>query len=860
MSNQPEEQRTARSLPRPLSICNPVADRLIALVGSTSNIPSSVVELALCETFPTQYQQVRLYLEVAKDPTVIGATTSTADKRVTRFVEALRQRGAKIPGHRCVRCGNHRPLRRRDDTGALVCDACKGNRGKCPNCGTTKSLGHRDTNGRAVCAKCRSDEDPRGELVALLVRNYGFTTHDADELVLACAPKRGARLVLASEVVRDDVDVIAEPQMSIHPVVTRLAVGIRGVYDRLPPIRCGECGVQTDRINYRSKNNVRCCRKCYESQRRKNCCRCGKLRDVVRRTEDGKPLCGSCSSHESIVTEECTECGRIAQIVKRTTSENLCRRCWRGETMHCKQCGRLRACNQSRKCEECVAANRPPERCVKCDIEKPVKRRTEEGPLCAGCVVPEKRACVFCQRTTRKYKRTETGYACYPCLHRSPARRVCQECGLETALLMEATCSPCRAANRIYQELGIDRGVSPPTDAAIDALSQYPRWVDHAFIRETDGLGVLLDILPTMWPITHEVIDDHPLSSSRSVNYLRSIFVSQGVLPDRDEISRRLEKEIDRTLSTLRRNEDQFLISGYADRLYKRFQRRAQGSRSTPRRRQLSRDYLLRSVTSAIDFMDHIHDSGYLLSNVPLSEIVDYSINQQKRNQWIRPFLRYAGIHLNRDLHTVIGPPNYTVPPLVSETDQNIVLRTLVKDPDIDPRARFVGLLVVLLGQIPESILGFTTDDIRENGTEVLLKLGTDEFPLDGPFAETASEVIRMADRHWERFPVVNQRWLFPSRVPGGHPLTVGTIRDMTAKHGLEIGLLRSRLRARHDLASQLPASVLISTLGMSPRAAVKWETSSGGSYRSYPSQPTRRTESTGWTSPPTAGPGRQNK
>jgi hypothetical protein len=161
------------------------------------------------------------------------------------------------------------------------------------------------------------------------------------------------------------------------------------------------------------------------------CSDCGELKIVVKRNQDGTPLCQFC--HKEI----CSNCGKLKQIFKRNKDGTaLCPNCYEKirPKKVCSSCGKLKKIVKTNQdgttlCPNCYEKTRPKKVCSSCGELKIISKRNEDGTiLCKNCYNRNrpKKVCSGCGELKKIVKRKQDGTTlCQFCY-----REVCSSCGI----------------------------------------------------------------------------------------------------------------------------------------------------------------------------------------------------------------------------------------------------------------------------------------------------------------------------------------------------------------------------------------------------------------------------------------------
>ena len=161
----------------------------------------------------------------------------------------------------------------------------------------------------------------------------------------------------------------------------------------------------------------------------------------------------------------------------------------------------------------------------------------------------------------------------------------------------------------------------------------------------------------------------------------------------------------------------------------------------------------------------------------------------------------------------------------------------LLHDDTIELTDRVAGALLLLYGQHLARIVAITHDQIKTQGTQVFLRLGTDGLHIPEPLAELIGALARDGRPYTGVGTPPTTPWLFPGLQPG-RPLTAARLGDRLRKLGIRAQ--PGRRAALTDLAAQLPAAVIADLLGIHPTTAVHWVHDAGGDWNRYAAQLTR--------------------
>ncbi|WP_405475453.1 hypothetical protein [Streptomyces sp. NBC_00009] len=177
--------------------------------------------------------------------------------------------------------------------------------------------------------------------------------------------------------------------------------------------------------------------------------------------------------------------------------------------------------------------------------------------------------------------------------------------------------------------------------------------------------------------------------------------------------------------------------------------------------------------------------------------------------------------------------PRLTLPPAVITQDSEplhqhrrlAMLRRVLSDNSLGPRARVAAALVLLYAQPVTRIVRLTIDDVTDNEGTVTVQLGDPPSPLPKPVAD----VMRAYMQSRQYLPCASSRssrWLFPGRQPG-QPMTPVSLQVYLRKIG--VPPQRGRTSAIRQLVLQAPVPVIAKALGHHDKTATRLVTEAGG-------------------------------
>ncbi|WRS29183.1 hypothetical protein U6G28_06495 [Actinomycetaceae bacterium MB13-C1-2] len=309
------------------------------------------------------------------------------------------------------------------------------------------------------------------------------------------------------------------------------------------------------------------------------------------------------------------------------------------------------------------------------------------------------------------------------------------------------------------------------------------------------------------------------------MNYLRSVLVTAGALPQRDENVIRVERHVTQATKNLLDPSHRTILTRYANwyvlRCFHTHQDGPMSANVAGRCRE--------NIDMARGFLNHVASSGYSLDDCP-QIIVDQWLTEQ-RNRRIA-FVRW--LKNNGHLHQVQSPdsmrekdPNHQIDP-----DQQLALaRHLLHNPDsasIEDRA--AACLILLYAQPASKIITLTTDSVEIRDDDTYLHLGPEPLLLIPPL-DTLIKALPVSKPFGTASTLADKKWLFTGKNAGGH---VHSRSMMHRMNQLGIYIRSSRNTALLTLAVSTPPAVFASLIGINTSTATRWAALAGASWTNY--------------------------
>jgi hypothetical protein len=187
-------------------------------------------------------------------------------------------------------------------------------------------------------------------------------------------------------------------------------------------------------------------------------------------------------------------------------------------------------------------------------------------------------------------------------------------------------------------------------------------------------------------------------------------------------------------------------------------------------------------------------------------------------------FLRWARDRRLAGQVAIPGRPRRSSPAALTDDERWEHLRRCLSDTSLPPDVRAVGALILLYGLTGTRVTLLRTQDIHHDGPDIWLALGTARLRV----VPAVAELVRRQQQAAAGAP---GGWLFPGRQAGTHIST--SLHRKLAQHGLP-ALDHARAAALISLATDVPAAVLASLLGIHIDTANSWARHAGADWNAY--------------------------
>jgi len=293
------------------------------------------------------------------------------------------------------------------------------------------------------------------------------------------------------------------------------------------------------------------------------------------------------------------------------------------------------------------------------------------------------------------------------------------------------------------------------------------------------------------------------------------------------------QRFLNRTLTGITRDSDRRLVHSYATW---QVLRRLRATAARGDRPRTYTHHARTNINAAVDLLNWLADHGTTLADTGQADIDTYLAGQPPSRYRVRDFLQWAAATGHAG-PVAIATPGRNPGPATDHDERWAQIARLLHDGTIELTDRVAGALLLLYGQHLARIVAITHDQIKTQGPQVFLRLGTDDLHIPEPLAELIQALARDGRNYTGVGTPSTTRWLFPGLQPG-RPLTAARLGDRLRKLGIRAQ--PGRRAALTHLAAQLPAAVIADLLGIHPTTAVHWVHDAGGDWNRYAAQLTQ--------------------
>ncbi|KLU08416.1 Fis family transcriptional regulator [Kocuria sp. SM24M-10] len=466
-----------------------------------------------------------------------------------------------------------------------------------------------------------------------------------------------------------------------------------------------------------------------------------------------------------------------------------------------------------------------PTPCTRCRDHHEIAATWPDGPVCRYCYQQAKRTTgtCACGHTGILPGRLDGRPACRTCTGIT-LNLDCRTCRTEAELHSGGQCWSCVLAATVDRLLTnphtqqMHPGLAPVATAlkAMDRPNSGLTWLHQPHVT------AFLTDLATTATINHETLDALPPSRTR--DYVRALLVAHGALPPRDEQLARF--------TAWNRDAIQRLPAGEHREARRRFIRWHQTRRMTTTDGETTQGTFLtakQTTTVAIDFLTWLTNRGTTLSELAQADLDDWQAGGPTTRERADRFLRWAATAQLVDPRLRLQPHRHGTAAHMSHTDQTRALARVVDHEELSPRDRLAAILVLVLAQQIEDVVGLTWDQVTINDDRVTITVGAHPVELPPPLDEPLRHLVAEPG-HDRTAAHPHSRWIFRGNSPGQH-LDASHLRrrlkTVCAPRAARLGTLE-------ELTKLSPIPVLAEILGYHPNTIERHATHAASTYARY--------------------------
>ena len=559
---------------------------------------------------------------------------------------------------------------------------------------------------------------------------------------------------------------------------------------------CESCG-RAVRMPHKTPHGGRHCSRCERNARSVACATCGRVRPV-QRTIDGQRYCRECWRADARSFGDCSRCGQRATIVVRRP-ELVCQACYTAPLKPCGLCGELgRVASHldgRRVCARCYYAMRTPQPCPECGRKVFLTGFMNGQKVCADCAG-------------------------------TPITMACPGCGSIAEIRKHRLCAECRRPITIQRLLGDETGsILPELQPLADYLMTHhgkanslERWQ-----HKSKCAAALRELADGTLPIAADAIITRA-QSGQAVTFLLSLLVRSGVLPELDVEEARFDHWLEGWLGGIEHAEDRLVLRRYCTwellRSTRAFRAVSCGTSSPSAGFQRQRAALRHCAA----LLGEIRSEHETLMTFPQRRLDAYVTDSPSQRDALAPFTRWLRRHRLSSLRVEFRTSRLEGRHYESDHRWQMARRFL-SAPDMAPKTRVAGLLVLLYGIQLTRIVTISRDQVDASSRPVKLTVGAEPIELPDVLGDAIVHLVHASLRHPEG-------WLFPGRNPG-LPLTPGPLSRRLRAEGLRSG--SARTTALIELTRQMHPRIASDLLGITPASAAAWSRLASGDWSDYP-------------------------
>jgi integrase len=400
----------------------------------------------------------------------------------------------------------------------------------------------------------------------------------------------------------------------------------------------------------------------------------------------------------------------------------------------------------------------------------------------------------------------------------------CRTCGAEAELHSHGQCWSCVLATTVDRLLTHPhtQQIHPVLAPVATALKAMNRPNSRLTWLHQPHVTAFLTDLATTATISHETLDALPPSRTR--DYVRALLVAHGGLPGRDEHLARFRTWSQDTI--------QRLPAGEHHEIAQRFIRWHLARRMTTTDGETTHGTFLtakQTTTVAIDFLTWLTNRNTTLSQLSQADLDTWQAGGPGTRELASRFLGWAINARLVDPRLRMQPHRRGTASRLSHTEQAPALAKVADHQELGPRDRLAAILVLVLAQRVEDIVGLTWDQVTVDDEGVTITVGAHPVELPPPLDEPLRRLLAEPG-HDQTAAHPHSPWIFRGHVPGRHLDAAHLRQRLTAVCAAQ----SARLGTLEELTRLGPIPLLAEILGYHPSTIERHAANAASTYARY--------------------------
>jgi hypothetical protein len=476
--------------------------------------------------------------------------------------------------------------------------------------------------------------------------------------------------------------------------------------------------------------------------------------------------------------------------------------------------------------------------CARCGQCYQVGARWPEGPVCEYCYWKARLLEGVCDHCGCHGATPGLNAAKKPiCLRCSgiPVHQSCRRCDTPGWLGRDGCCWRCVLTELVTDLLTGPEGHIPdhlrPLAEGICGMRR-PQSGFSWLHKNPQARQLLQDLASGTLACDHAALDER--FPSRTLDHLRGLMVTYGVLPPRDRRLAAFTRMITTKLSAIPDDDQRRVVKRFARWNLLRSLREHATHGPVPQGPFLAAKQVL---TLTIEFLTWLKARGRSLGECTQHDIDAWFATGTSTRQNAHRFLRWAQSH--RLIHNIDIPnPTKENPHLISQQQRLEIIRSLLLDEHLALPDRIIGYLITLFGQPIHRVTELRVNQVQETQTGIRIQLGRHWIDAPEPLAALLrTHLATRLDRGTAANPT--SPWLFPGLLPGEHRSS-RQAGDILRAAGIPVRALRNT--TWQQLLREAPPQVLADALGIHPSTVMRHATQAGADWTTYAANRAQKT------------------